>query len=457
MSVEVPLNIFSFSEKQELLKQLTVIAQQKEGKKDEYKKDVTLYTFDIISKNGNEYILLPFSYCHNFLASKLIKHNLCLKYPNDHIKYPKCKPFEFPDKLRKNQKNIEKDVIEILNRTHSIVIAPYTGFGKTFFALYLCFKMKYQVAISVNRIKLIDQWIKSIKKRCPGATYQVIESKIEIDKDANFYIFNMTNISKRDMNEFSHVGVLICDEVHTLCTPSNSQTLFYFQPKYLIALSATPYRTDKLSDLVHLYFGIEIIYEELYRPFNVYCCYTDFVPKIKSKNGLEWNKVIESICMEDTIIELVINIARFFITRNILILTKRVEIEGKLYYDKLKSYNENVDIFTGKKNHFDENCRILIATCSKAGVGFDLEKLDMLIVASDMEENFIQYLGRVFRKEDHFPIIVDIVHGKFFPLYNHFKTRKMIYEKSGGEIKNIFTCFPELWKFIDYYKPINIY
>jgi len=81
----------------------------------------------------------------------------------------------------------------------------------------------------------------------------------------------------------------------------------------------------------------------------------------------------------------------------------------------------------------------------------------MLIIASDMEENFIQYLGRVFRQQDNYPIIIDIVHGKFFPLYKHFQTRKTIYENSGGEIKNIFTYFPEFWNFLEYYKPINIY
>jgi hypothetical protein len=73
-----------------------------------------------------------------------------------------------------------------------------------------------------------------------------------------------------------------------------------------------------------------------------------------------------------------------------------------------------------------------------------------------MEENFIQYLGRVFRNEDSFPIIIDIVHPKFRPLYNHFITRKDIYTKSGGEIKNLFTSFPELLKWLDYYKPIKI-
>ena len=458
MSVQVPLNIFSYSEKQILLQNLTVVAQEKESKSlskkpNPYKKDTTLYGFEIITKNNIEYILLPFFYCYNFLSNKLK-----IKFPNENKIYKKNKLFQFPFKLRPYQEDIKLEALDILNRTHSLILSLYTGSGKTFFSLYLSHKIGLITAISVNRIGLIEQWIKSIKQFCPGAKYQVIGSKTEIDKDVNFYIFNMTNISKRLIHEFDHVGLLICDEVHTLCTPSNYKTLFYFQPKYLICLSATPYRTDKLSDIIHLYFGVELIYRELYRPFNAYCCYTDFIPKVKdnSLGNLDWNSVLNSVCGEEILIDLVVEIARFFITRNILILTKRVEMEGMVYFNKLREYNEKVDIYTGEKNYYDENCRLLISTCSKAGIGFDFPKLDMLIIASDMEESFIQYLGRVFRKEETFPIIIDVVHCKFRPLYNHFNTRKDIYTKSGGEIKNIFREFPELWQFLNYYKPIRI-
>ena len=442
MSVQIPLSIFNHKEKEQLLKNLTVKAQgSNDEKKKNYSKDITLYGFEIL----NEDILLPFSYCHNFLPSKLKKNGFDMSYPNSHKEYPKYSEYKFPFKLRYIHEEIKPEAIEILNRTHSLLLKLYTGCGKTFFALYLSYKMKLITAISVKGIKLIEQWIDSIKKFCPGATYQIITGKSKIKK-VDFYIFNMTNIKKRKLTEFSHVGLLICDEIHTLCTPDNMNTLFYFQPKYLIGLSATPYRTDKLSDIIHLYFGIEIIIRELDRPFNTYCCYTDFIPKIEhnSQGTLDWSSVIRNTCNEEVIIDLIVDIARFFITRNILVLTKRVEIEGQVIYERLKNYEEKVDIFTGKKLEFNTDTRILVATASKAGTGFDFEKLDLLIVASDMKENFIQYLGRIFRKEDTFPMVIDIVHGKFRPFYNHFLERKNIYTKSGAEVKNIFDAFSRI-------------
>ena len=52
---------------------------------------------------------------------------------------------------------------------------------------------------------------------------------------------------------------------------------------------------------------------------------------------------------------------------------------------------------------------------------------------SDVEEYFIQYLGRVFRREDVRPVIFDIV-DNFNSLKRHYYTRKKVYEESGGTI-----------------------
>ena len=84
----------------------------------------------------------------------------------------------------------------------------------------------------------------------------------------------------------------------------------------------------------------------------------------------------------------------------------------------------------------------MVSTYSKAGVGFDNPKLDMLIVAGDVEEMFEQYLGRVFRRMDTVPIIIDIV-DKFHVFDKHFQTRMLTYLQSGGDIKNFNEYFPE--------------
>ena len=92
---------------------------------------------------------------------------------------------------------------------------------------------------------------------------------------------------------------------------------------------------------------------------------------------------------------------------------------------------DDADLFVGSKKTFDADSRILVVTCSKGGVGFDHSKLDMLIIAADVENLFIQYLGRVFRRDDTIPIVVDIK-DKFYPFQRHLKTRMQTYLDTGG-------------------------
>jgi hypothetical protein len=96
--------------------------------------------------------------------------------------------------------------------------------------------------------------------------------------------------------------------------------------------------------------------------------------------------------------------------------------------------NESVAILVESETEFDRGCRVLIGTTSKAGVGFDHDKLDALILASDLEDYFIQYLGRVFRRLDVTPIVFDLVDENSI-LKRHFATRKAVYLESGGKIQ----------------------
>ena len=116
-----------------------------------------------------------------------------------------------------------------------------------------------------------------------------------------------------------------------------------------------------------------------------------------------------------------------------MVLSKRVE-QAQYIYDNLKEKGESVAILVGSETEFDRNARILIGTTGKVGVGFDHAKLDTLLLASDLEEYFIQYLGRVFRREDVEPIVFDLVDNNPI-LKKHFSTRRGIYNEVGGIIK----------------------
>jgi len=121
-------------------------------------------------------------------------------------------------------------------------------------------------------------------------------------------------------------------------------------------------------------------------------------------------------------------------------LCKLVE-QSKYLLNELRKQNEQVDMFVSTQKKFNHDSRILISTFSKTGVGFDHPKLDMLIIASDVEEGIEQYVGRIFRRQDTTPIIIDIL-DDFKPLYNHYLTRRKLYLETGAEINDYIKMFP---------------
>ena len=395
-------------------------------------------------KETKYYIYIPFSYHYRYLSN-------ILNTKLNEVEYPRSSNYTFDGKLNSVQEEIKQETYDILNKTKSLLISLFTGAGKTIFSIFLASKLKYKVMVLCHRINIIDQWEYAIHKVCPDALVQVLDGKTEIDLEGDFFIMNVSNVRKRDRNYFKCIGLLIVDEAHTICTENMSQSLFWFQPKYNIALTATPDRTDGKGKLLELHFGPERIVRKLWRPFNVYVVNTKFKPVTKqNKQGkLDWNSVLESQGLEENRNILIVDIIRYFKSRNFLVLCKRID-QANILYKLLKNYGEDVDVYTGTSKKFDRNSRILVSTYSKSGVGFDHPKLDSLIIASDVEEGIQQYVGRVFRREDVVPIIFDLL-DKLHTLFRHFLTRRELYTSIGGDVKEFYLHFPEFknWNYLN--------
>ena len=158
-----------------------------------------------------------------------------------------------------------------------------------------------------------------------------------------------------------------------------------------------------------------------------------YLTKLTIKNKINWGSLLDSQANDIQRNQIIIDIVTNFKDRVGLIITKRTS-QGQYLYDKLLDLNENVDTLLGKKQDFNNSCRILIGTSNKLGVGFDFPELDMIILGGDIEEYFIQYLGRAFRRLDVVPIIFDLVDNNRI-LEKHFKTREEVYKRHGGTIK----------------------
>ena len=380
-------------------------------------------------------LILPFYYSYKFFN----------QLPNDD-NFPEIS-VDFTGSLLTRQTEILPDVQKILQEQRCVLLSLYCGFGKTIFAIKLACELINEnktggrVLICCHRIVLMEQWKDSIHKFTNGKC-QILTSTNEAQKDAQFYVMNIQNIQKRELDDFDSVSVLIVDECHTICTQNLVRSLMFVRPKFCIGLSATPERDDGLQVALNHFFGEQIVHKPLWRLYTTYIFDSGFkpIPKKNDNDKLDWNDLLKQQAEDVKRNNQICQIAKYFATRNILILCKRVA-HAQILCEELQK-TEEVDVFTGTSKSFNSEARILIVTCSKGGVGFDHPKLNMLIVAADVENLFIQYLGRVFRRDDSIPIVVDMK-DKFYSFQRHLRTRKNVYEQTGSVIYDFHKSFPD--------------
>jgi len=322
------------------------------------------------------------------------------------------------------------------------LLGDFTVTHNTALSIYISSKIHMKTLIVCHRIILINQWKASIASFCPNAKVQVLSSNSELE-DVDFYIINATTVPKHPRSFYKEIGLVIIDEMHIIMAEKMSQCMRYLVPRYLLGLSATPYRTDGLDVMLDMYFGKEKIIRKLWCRHIVYRVNTGFKPEVKlNRMGkVDWGSVIESQSSNEARNNLVIRIIQHFSSRVFLVLCKRVA-QANYLYNRLLELGEDVTSLIGSQQEFEQKSRILIGTSQKVGVGFDHPRLNTLLLASDVEQYFVQYLGRVFRTQEGEPMIFDMV-DNYSLLLKHFHTRNAVYLEHGGLVKNFDKEFPD--------------
>ncbi len=411
-------------------------------------KKIKMYEIEMM--DGVEYIHLPFAF-----AASLFK-----RIPNQHIDFLK-KDIRFTGSLREepfDQKSVIKEAMEHLEKKCTTTINTPPGSGKTIMGAYLACQIKLPVIIICYQKVLRKQWQKAFEKHT-NATVWVVPENVNPDKISGYN--NRKNRVSSNIPDITicmdqricklpevyrkSMAVVILDEAHTLCTPGKVSSLLSLEPKYIIAETATPVRSDGLYDMMKTICGTNTVIRKIKRNFTVLKVETGCVPDSSKKNkyrpGPVYTHMLNSL-NED---EFRINLVLAFITDNpdfkILVLDRNVKIlkELKIRLDKL---GESVDTYYGSKDTYKDS-RVLLGTIKKIGTGFDEEnacenfsgeRINMGILTTSIKDESLlaQCVGRTFRAEN--PTIIDLVddHGIFS---RHWKIRQKWYIDKGAEIE----------------------
>jgi superfamily II DNA or RNA helicase len=292
------------------------------------------------------------------------------------------------------------------------------SFGKTVTCLVALQMYKMNACVVVHRKDLKKQWEVERDKF-------VRNSNIKID------IIMMSQLEKYNPE------VLVIDEAHACITKNFVSVLAEKTPKILIGLSGTFFRYDIMDPCLSWLFGPilnldgdakKILDTSTTRNLYVKIVYTgiSLPPDLNFKEAGGWNQVLNFLMTSEKRNCLIIDCIKQNLDKNILVIVKFTEHGNNL---KQLLAQENISSICYFANQELENVmshEIIISTSKKIGTGISLNKLNCLILASDLVNYSFQCISRILRDGKQDAYIFDFVDSNFV-LKKHFLERSQVY------------------------------
>lgn len=316
-----------------------------------------------------------------------------------------------------------------------------TGTGKTYLAVFHANVVKPKKLLFIaHRDEILQSAKKSFKKVIKDKTFGTyMGAQKELDCD---YIFSSIQTLSRNYKEFSkdYFDYIVIDEAHHSSAHTYKKIIEYFNPKFLLGLSATPERSDgeNIYDIYHGNIVMEIRLKEaldynLVAPFH-YFGITD-IAEIDLEN-IDLNKVdlVAKKLMIHKRTEYILEKINFykFSGKKMKALGFCANVEHAEFMAKeFNKFGINAVAITGKTSSFQRKTSIellesdssdlkIIFTVDIFNEGVDIPNINLILMLrpTNSPTIFIQQLGRGLRKskDKDFVTILDFIgnHKKSF-------------------------------------------
>lgn len=342
--------------------------------------------------------------------------------------------------LHDSQKKYFDVMKQTLKEKQGMCLNLAAGTGKTVLAIKLISLLKLKTIIIVHKEFLRDQWIDSIVKftNLPRESIGIIQGQ-QTETDKPITIAMLQSLWKKQQLDI-HYNLLIVDEVHNIGAEAFFKSLTTVLPicKYTLGLSGTTDRVDGLSPLFEAYLGKIVKPQAAKQKTTLKVCihYLDsesdaYMPKVNSRTRmLDVVGITTSLAKYQPRTEYIFKILQQYIGQQVIVLSERV-----CFLDTLAELLDNAGIsYTcnyGKHRTYKQtNNGIILATFAMASEAFDVQDLNVLLLASSIStpNKFLQSVGRINRNncvQQNIPkIIVDFVDK---PLqHQHNKRMKLL-------------------------------
>jgi superfamily II DNA or RNA helicase len=336
----------------------------------------------------------------------------------------------------------------LLPEPHDGVLSLHTGGGKTVCALYIASRLKVPTLVIVHNTFLRDQWIDRIRAFLPKARIGRVQADVVDVADKDVVIVMLQTLSMKELNDnlFAPIGLVIVDECHHIASEVFVQALPKVTSRYMLGLSATPERKDKLMFAIHWFLG-PLLYKsdtgdsvdtqvkvEMYEYENDD---PEFNEIVTSSQGMVSVPIMVNkltACEDRTrwLVRILTDVLEE--GRQMLVLSDRVQHCKDILDGLPPDLKEQACILSQavKSEVRTEYCKtktVLIATYSMCKEGFDVPSLNTLVMATPRPD-IDQIVGRILRVEKAgrtvHPLIVDIVDPQF---KRQFGARNTLYRR----------------------------
>jgi len=361
----------------------------------------------------DDYLSIPRG-CFEDAACLLDEYGIKVDIKDERTAGKKAK-FKFFGELSKEQKSASR---KILKNEVGIFVAP-PGMGKTVIAIHAIAKRKTNTLILVHRKPLMEQW------RLQLTSFLGIDLKnigqIGAGKNKSNGILDIAMIQSMERkgavdDRIIDYGFIIVDECHHISAVSFERVLMQAKAKFILGLTATPYRKDGHQPIIHMQCG-PIRYQKKQKDTGEYISRYLVIPRM-SEFTCEWNeesniydiwpKLIDDEKRNQMIVDDVVKAVQD--GRFPIILTERrahLNILAKMLKDKIEHL---LILFGGVKpkrrkeilkelSRVSDKKKAILATGTYIGEGFDNPQLDTLFITMPVsfKGRIIQYAGRLHR------------------------------------------------------------